>query len=134
MKDIGQFPTEVILYIRDCLFSIPIPKSEGESDLDKFLVDEALWSWRNFLSVSKSANWKNLRKATMIWSLNKNKKKSLQYLRDSSFRNYIRERIVNPRQVECSQIDFTSFEKKETLNMNNLYYLSITCSLTELLF
>jgi hypothetical protein len=132
MKDIGQFPTEVILYIRDCLFSVPLPKSEGESDLDKFLVDETLWSWRNFLSVSKSANWKNLRKATMIWSLNKNKKKSLHYLRDSSFRNFIRERIVNPRQVECSQIDFTSFEKKETLNMNNLYYLSITCSLTEL--
>jgi hypothetical protein len=86
-------PADVVLEIRSFLYS----DSAGSlCDYDGFIAKENCWSWRNFLSVSNSEEWRSVRKDTMIWSLNKYESK--RYLRDNSFRAIINDRVQGSKQ------------------------------------
>jgi hypothetical protein len=89
---------DLLFIIRDYLIGFTF--GEYEDDFHTFIRQESARSWRNFLSVSNGTAWRNIRKETMIWSLNP--MVSRKYFLDTYFRIYIDDSMMYPaRQLEC---------------------------------
>jgi hypothetical protein len=124
-------PLDIIFLIRN--FLLPNFEYEvfgrGESDsIEKFVIQESFWSWRNFLSVRNDTNWKLIRKSARMWTLNR--VESGKYLKDTLFRNYIHENMSNSEQLYCklsqgasrTEFEYPLFPQKfkEILNIGML--------------
>jgi hypothetical protein len=126
---IDKIPLDIVLFTRDYLY--PDPKSiaslrEVDSE-ESFLSQEAKWSWRNFLSMSKKKHWKEIRRQVMIFALNKYE--SHKYFTKPDFRNYVNSLVLNPgNQVELKigkHKNFTYSWSNEVLELNPIGCLNI---------
>jgi hypothetical protein len=96
-------PTDLLLIVRDYLLGYTNEEC-GDDFIQKFIRQESERSWRNFLSVSNHTTWRNIRKETMIWSLNQ--VASRKYFLDLEFRKYIHESIIHSsKQVVCRVVN-----------------------------
>jgi hypothetical protein len=130
-----DLPLEIILLIRNFLIRIfeydVVDRGEIDS-IEKYVIQEGCWSWRNFLSVRKDTNWNLIRKRARIWTLNRFE--SDKYLKDASFRNYIHENMSDSEQLHCQlaaracSVEFSPLFN-ETLNIGMLgsLYLRVYC-------
>jgi hypothetical protein len=84
MTNLLSLPTEIVLEIRSFLYPTERNVSEDLQHYADFILKENCWSWRNFLSVRNSKEWRSVRKDAMIWSLNKYAIK--KYMDDELFR------------------------------------------------
>jgi hypothetical protein len=68
-----KIPLDIILFTREYLYPDwkSIDSCDGLTAEEKFLLEEAKWSWRNFLSMSKNKHWQEVRRHAMIFSLNR---------------------------------------------------------------
>jgi hypothetical protein len=106
--------------------------------MDKFILKESQWSWRNLLSTSNSPHWRLIRRTTMIWRLNF--AMSLKYFRDQDFRHLLNEQMDSPaRQLElhfqevpfkaASPVDnklMKAINDQERLSFDSLHSLTIS--------
>jgi hypothetical protein len=96
---ISDLPLDIFQLIRNYLFVVGTTDSLRKNysfPYEKFLIQESKWSWNNFLSVSKQSHWQQIRRHVMIWSLNK--LESQKFLINTSFRNYIHDKVEQPGQ------------------------------------
>jgi hypothetical protein len=109
--NVTDLPSDLLLYIRK--FCCTSHSSQDVSCRDKtgkliyFRRRETHFqqSWNNFLSMSNSENWKQNRKQIMVWNLDRFS--SELFLRQSTFRDYLKERVTIPqRQINCYFFDF----------------------------
>jgi hypothetical protein len=127
-----DLPLEIILLVRNFLIHIfeyeVVERGELDS-IEKYVIQEGFWSWRNFLSVRNDANWNLIRKRARLWNLNRFE--SEKYLKDALFRNYIHENMLNSEQLHCKlaartrPVEFSPL-LKETLNIGMLGSLYLT--------
>jgi hypothetical protein len=105
-----DLPSDLLLYIQKfCCTSLLSPdvisRDRNVGKMIYFLRKNFQSSWNNFLSMSNSENWKQIRKQIMVWNLNRFK--SEEFLRQSAFRDYLKERVSNyQRQINCYFLDF----------------------------
>jgi hypothetical protein len=122
MLFLHELPLEIFLYIRDYLYPddnniIAVPERRNDSFEEKFMTYEAKWSWRNFLSSCRNPNRQQIRKQTMIFSLNKYETR--KFLTNSDFRSFVNRLVTFPaKQVALTVAPHTfscyySFSNKE---------------------
>jgi hypothetical protein len=79
----ANFPIEVLLATREYLYDGIIQSAWANDVVKNFIRRESECSWRNFLSVSSTEDWKRIRMHCMMWSLNRFA--SVKYIREQSF-------------------------------------------------
>jgi hypothetical protein len=101
-------------------------------ELDLCELTENRRSWVNFLSCRKDINWREVRKATLPITLNRNF--SAKYLKDEQFRNFILAKICSPYNqlslnlYACKIGEFTDSEWSFLSGIHSLNLSSCTFS------
>jgi hypothetical protein len=88
--NIERLPVELFVLIRDFLFCARYLSLNPEQQHSK-------WCWQNFLSMSRSHEWRTIRKFTMIWSFGNLPME--KYINDDLFRKYIDAHVLFPNQL-----------------------------------
>jgi hypothetical protein len=133
-RELFNLPIDLYILIRSYLFSHLILTEGNYDSIEKFVLRESQRSWRNFLSISNHYDWKIVRKATMVWSLNN--LESDKYLKEDSFRVYLDDRMDDPLlQLQCqlNESAFPAFSLDSALCRdfsNHFVYLSQLSSLS----
>jgi hypothetical protein len=97
MNSLISLPIEVFLETRSFLYPDGLHCPKPSPQYHDFISKENCWSWRNFLSISNRQGWRAVRKAAMIWSLNRYEIK--KYLEDDSFRAMFNNLVMGSRQT-----------------------------------
>jgi hypothetical protein len=135
--NLNRLPVDVCLLIRSYLIVGYL--FEEESDLlETFLRQESYRAWTNFLSVSNHEVWREVRKSTMIWSLNCFESK--KYFEDNSFKSSINKKLLHSsRQLsfQFKHLGHLNLELPKVftdpLFLNGICCLSLTdCDITEI--
>jgi len=119
---LNRLPVEIYLLIRSYLFLENLIYFKEINPLDRFLQLDRRRSWINFLSVSNHELWKDLRKATMVWSLNNYE--SRRFANDEVYRNYVFGRMNQPKHQLMLQFCFSS-TTLSNLRVDSLYSCEI---------
>jgi hypothetical protein len=99
ISELTLLPIEIILETRRFLYlEIPLctPDNPFGYASDDFIAAENRWSWRNFLSVSNTKEWKWIRKHAMIWTLTRTA--SWTCFKKEKFRNSVARRVSETNQ------------------------------------
>jgi hypothetical protein len=124
----------LLLVVEDFLVCSYLNLSDQPTDeLENFLLLENQRCWRQFLSVSKSTDWVELRRTFLKWTLNRSASK--KYLFDSAFRNNILDKMESSyRQLllNLSGLDFLEvesvFSNDSSDIFSNIYSINLTSS------
>jgi hypothetical protein len=127
---ISDLPLEIFQLIRNYLFVVGTVESLSKNFSfpdEKFLIQESKWSWNNFLSMSKQSNWQQIRRHTMIWSLNR--LETRKFLTELSFRNYIHDKVEQPGQqieLQLQKLFVADHFPTHVFETNSLLFLSLS--------
>jgi hypothetical protein len=100
-----SIPNDPLILIRSYLIVDLKDNGKFGNELFTFIRQESERNWRNLLSTSNNQNWKRIRKETMIWSLSGVSMR--KYYENQTFRQYVNERMVSPRQQLRCNYDFS---------------------------
>jgi hypothetical protein len=122
IRFLNRLPVEVYLMIRNFLFLERLLYFKDMNPMNRFLQQDRLHSWINFLSISNHEQWRALRKSTMVWSLNNYE--SRRFANDEAFREYIGDRMIHPKHQLMLQFCFSS-TSFSALRIDSLYSCEI---------
>jgi hypothetical protein len=140
MKERNPFPVnrDLLLIIRDYVANYTFQRdgsSDSDSEMEYFGTLEDQRTWRNFLSIQNSVQWKDMRKQCMMYTLSRYWTRI--YLEKTEFRINLLEKLTDPYHQLCLNLEKFSnadFNPEYTRYLSNIYSLKISrCKLLEII-